>query len=78
MQNLETHHKVAFVALAIAFLVASLLTVILLGGTTETASAPAPVLSGVVEEASPTQETVKKETTVRCRNPKTGRFIKCP
>lgn len=76
MKILRIQDKIALSAVAITIFIASAIAVVLLvGAPTRVSVTP---LGTSIETAEATQEIIVKEAINRCRNKKTGRFIKCP
>ena len=75
MQNLRIQDKIALIALALAILIASAVSIALIGGTKKVSTITPQMAIGTAQN---TQEVVVREKATRCRNKKTGRFIKCP
>ncbi len=75
MQNLRIQDKIALIALALAILIASAVSIAVIGGTKKVSTIAPQMAIGTAQN---TQDIVVRENTTRCRNPQTGRFVKCP
>lgn len=75
MQNLRIQDKIALIALALAILIASAVSIAVIGGTKKVSTITPQMAIGTAQN---TQDIVVREKATRCRNKKTGRFIKCP